>query len=60
MAIESHAMVHQMVSTISGTLNVMQASSIDLLKACFPGGSMMGAPKLRTMELLEEMEEQID
>jgi para-aminobenzoate synthetase len=60
MAIESYATVHQMVSTIRGTLDITQASSVDLLRACFPGGSMTGAPKVRTMELLEEMEEQID
>jgi para-aminobenzoate synthetase len=46
-----------MVSTIRGTLDPCKTSSIDVLKACFPGGSMTGAPKLRTMELIDGMEE---
>jgi para-aminobenzoate synthetase len=57
MDIESYATVHQMVSTIRGALDPTKASSIDVLKACFPGGSMTGAPKLRTMELIDAMEE---
>jgi para-aminobenzoate synthetase len=57
MDIESYATVHQMVSTIRGTLDPSEVCSIDVLKACFPGGSMTGAPKLRTMELLDAMEE---
>jgi para-aminobenzoate synthetase len=57
MDIESYATVHQMVSTIRGALDPSKASSIDVLKACFPGGSMTGAPKLRTMELIDSMEE---
>jgi para-aminobenzoate synthetase len=56
MDIESFTTVHQMVSTIRGTLTESK-NSIDVLKACFPGGSMTGAPKLRTMELLYEIEE---
>ena len=61
MAIESYATVHQMVSTIRGTLKNAKsmAGSVELLKACFPGGSMTGAPKLRTMELLEEIEQNV-
>jgi len=59
MAIESFATVHQMVSTIRGTLSANVSSPVDVLKACFPGGSMTGAPKLRTMELLDEIEESV-
>jgi para-aminobenzoate synthetase len=57
MDIESFATVHQMVSTIRGILDPSRASSIDVLKACFPGGSMTGAPKKRTMDLLDDLEE---
>lgn len=56
MEIESFATVHQMVSTIRGTLQE-DRSIIDVLRACFPGGSMTGAPKRRTMEILNELEE---
>eukprot|EP00934_Nitzschia_sp_Nitz4_P003131 Nitzschia sp. Nitz4//scaffold182_size44100//24352//26928//NITZ4_007256-RA/size44100-processed-gene-0.86-mRNA-1//-1//CDS//3329539571//3121//frame0 len=56
MGIESFATVHQMVSTIRGTLQE-QSTCVDLLRASFPGGSMTGAPKLRTMELLSVLEE---
>ncbi len=59
MDIESFATVHQMVSTIRGTL-AESSTSIDLLRASFPGGSMTGAPKVRTMELLEILEQRVD
>ena len=53
--IESFPNVHHLVSTITGKLR-KHRSSIDLLKGCFPGGSITGAPKLRSMEIIEELE----
>jgi len=53
--IESYASVHHMVSTISGELE-KNMSSLDILKACFPGGSITGAPKKRSMEIIKELE----
>jgi para-aminobenzoate synthetase len=56
MKIETYATVHQMVSTIQGTLRE-SSSVIDCFIAAFPGGSMTGAPKIRSMELLEKLEQ---
>lgn len=53
--IESFASVHHLVSTIKGTLP-HNKTAIDLLHACFPGGSITGAPKIRAMEIIEEIE----
>jgi para-aminobenzoate synthetase component 1 len=56
-AIESFARVHHLVSTVRGELATGR-SALDLLRACFPGGSITGAPKHRAMEIIEELEPQ--
>ena len=53
--IESFPAVHHLVSTIRADLDY-QYSATDLLKACFPGGSITGAPKVRAMQIIEELE----
>ncbi len=53
--IESFATVHHLVSTVTGEL-ATNSDSLGLLRACFPGGSITGAPKLRAMEIIEELE----
>ncbi len=54
-AIESFATVHHLVSTVRGELAEGE-DAISLLQACFPGGSITGAPKIRAMEIIEELE----
>lgn len=53
--IETFEGLHHMVSTVSGRLRG-DMSCIDALKACFPGGSITGAPKIRAMEIIDELE----
>lgn len=53
--LESFASVHHLVSTITARLKG-ECGPIDLLRACFPGGSITGAPKIRAMEIIEEIE----
>lgn len=54
-AVESYANVHHLVSTITGRLDANK-SPLDLLEHSFPGGSITGAPKIRAMEIIEELE----
>jgi len=54
-AIEHYASVHHLVSTITGQLEP-QRDAFDLLCATFPGGSITGAPKVRAMEIIAELE----
>ena len=55
--VESLATVHHLVSTVTGSLRA-DCDAIDLLRGCFPGGSVTGAPKRRAMEVIEELEPQ--
>ena len=52
---QSYTNVHHLVSTVTGTLRE-DLGPIDLLQACFPGGSITGAPKCRVMNIIDELE----
>ena len=53
--IESFAQVHHLVSTVSGRLRP-DRHALDLVRGCFPGGSITGAPKVRAMQIIDELE----
>jgi para-aminobenzoate synthetase/4-amino-4-deoxychorismate lyase len=54
--IESYPTVHQMTSTVTGALNPGR-DAVDLLQSIFPCGSITGAPKIRAMEIIDEIED---
>ncbi|WIW50235.1 aminodeoxychorismate synthase component I (plasmid) [Bradyrhizobium sp. 62B] len=54
--LESYASVHHLVSVVTGELTQNQ-DAVTLLRACFPGGSITGAPKVRSMEIIAEIEQ---
>ncbi|MEM7357891.1 MAG: aminodeoxychorismate synthase component I [Pseudomonadota bacterium] len=54
-ALHSFANVHHLISTITGKLRE-ELHALDLLRSCFPGGSITGAPKIRAMQIIEELE----
>ena len=55
LALEQHPTVHHLVSTVVGEL-APGAEAVDLIRAAFPGGSITGAPKVRAMEIIAELE----
>ena len=54
--VETYKNLHHLVSTVKGTI-LESKNSVDCLKAAFPGGSITGAPKIRSMEIIDEIEQ---
>ena len=55
LSVESFAQVHHLVATVEGRLRP-EVGPVDVIRAVFPGGSITGAPKIRAMEIIDELE----
>jgi para-aminobenzoate synthetase component 1 len=55
MTVETFAQVHHLVATVEGRLRT-EVGPVDVIRATFPGGSITGAPKIRAMEIIDELE----
>jgi len=56
MSVERYSHVMHLVSDVTGELNTRRYDSFDVLRACFPAGTVSGSPKIRAMEIIDELE----
>lgn len=58
MTVESYSTVHHLVSKVSGLFDPSKINPMDIINAVFPGGTITGCPKIRCMEIINELENQ--